>query len=277
MQTSSSNKDLLRKGNSELSELGIFVWSIPALVAKSNEFGLIKTCPNAGICAALCYARTGRYRFGNVINAHTKNLEEYLRNPTKWKERLLQELSKKKFKETGKPHELTWKTRSDFAWWVSSGCKAVRIHDAGDFFSYQYLVDWSEIAKNNPRILFYTYTKQVSQMKRAEKNGLIPNNFVFIYSMGGKEDDLIETENDRHDDIFPDVESLEKAGYEDQEKSDLMAALLPTNKIGIVANRIPKLVKLQGSKTFSNAQKEGLGSRLSKDNAAHRKITSQTN
>ena len=37
-----------------------------------------------------------------------------------------------------------------------------------------------------------------------------------------------------------------------------MAALLPTNKIGIVANRIPKLVKLQGSKTFSQAQKEGL-------------------
>lgn len=83
-------------------------------------------------------------------------------------------------------------------------------------------------------------------------------NFVFIYSMGGKEDHLIDVKKDRHDDIFPDEETLTRAGYENQEKSDLMAALLPTNKIGIVANRIPKLVKLQGKRTFSLAQKEGL-------------------
>ena len=37
-----------------------------------------------------------------------------------------------------------------------------------------------------------------------------------------------------------------------------MAALLPTKKIGIVANNIPRLLRLQGSKTFSLAQKDGL-------------------
>ena len=47
-------RDLLRKGNHELAGLGIFVWSIPALVARSDKCGRIKTCPNAGICAALC-------------------------------------------------------------------------------------------------------------------------------------------------------------------------------------------------------------------------------
>ena len=252
------SKDLLRKGNSELSELGIFVWSIPALVAKSDEFGLIKTCPNAGVCAALCYARTGRYKFNNVIGSHTRNLETYLCNPAIWKEKLLHELTRKKFKETGIPHKFNWETRKDFAWWISSGGKAVRIHDAGDFFSYEYLLDWLEVAKRNPKILFYAYTKQVSWLKKAEKSGSIPFNFVFIYSMGGKEDHLIDTENDRHDDIFPDTASLTKAGYENQEKSDLMAALLPTKKIGIVANKIPRLVKMQGRKTFSIAQKEGL-------------------
>ena len=87
-------KDLLRKGNSELSELGVFVWSIPALIAKSDEFGLIKTCPNAGVCAALCYARTGRYKFNNVIGSHTRNLETYLRDPAAWKKQL-QELARK--------------------------------------------------------------------------------------------------------------------------------------------------------------------------------------
>ena len=250
------NKNLLRKGNSELSSLGVFVWSIPALVAKSDEFGLVKTCPNAGICAALCYARTGRYKFNNVVSAHTRNLETYLRNPAAWSEKLPQELARKKFKETGIPHEYDWKTRNDFDWWVSSGGKAVRIHDAGDFFSYKYLLDWLEAAKQNPKILFYTYTKQVAWLKKAEKSGLIPFNFIFIFSMGGKEDLLIDIENDRHDDIFPDAESLTSAGYENQEKSDLMAALLPTNKIGIVANKIPKLVRLQGEKTFSLAQRE---------------------
>ena len=143
---------------------------------------------------------------------------------------------------------------------VLSGGKAVRIHDAGDFFSHEYLLDWIEIAQKNPRILFYTYTKQVSWLKRIKDEGLIPHNFIYIFSMGGREDHLIDTNHDRHDDIFPDAESLEKAGYQNQEKSDLMAALLPTNKIGIVANKIPKLVKLQGSKTFSRAQKEGLKS-----------------
>ena len=252
-------KDLLRKGNSELSELGVFVWSIPALVAKSDEFGLIKTCPNAGVCAALCYARTGRYKFNNVISSHTRNLEMYLRNPAIWKEKLLQELTRKKFKETGIPHKFNWETRKDFSWWISCGGKAVRIHDAGDFFSYEYLLDWLEVAKRNQKILFYAYTKQVSWLKKVAAVESIPANFVSIYSMGGKEDHLIDIESDRHDDIFPDKEALTRAGYKNQEESDLMAALLPTNKIGIVANKIPKLVKLQGSKTFSLAQKEGLG------------------
>lgn len=255
---STQKRYLLRKGNSELAGLGVFVWSIPALVAKSDKFGRIKTCPNAGICAALCYARTGRYRFSNVVNAHTNNLEEYISDPFVWKYKLNNELQARKFKATGKAHSFGWETRSDLDWWVTSGGKAVRIHDAGDFFSYQYLIDWLEIADNNPNILFYTYSKQVSDIKKAKKEGKIPKNFVVIFSMGGQQDALIDTILDRHDDIFPNLQALTAAGYEDQEKSDLMAALLPTKKIGIVANNIPRLLRLQGSKTFSLAQKDGL-------------------
>ena len=33
---STQKRDLLRKGNSELASLGIFVWSIPALVVRNN-------------------------------------------------------------------------------------------------------------------------------------------------------------------------------------------------------------------------------------------------
>ena len=106
---STQKRDLLRRGNSDLAGLGIFVWSIPALVAKSDKFGRIKTCPNAGICAALCYARTGRYRFSGVVNAHTRNLEEYISDPFVWKQKLQNELKARKFRPTGKAHTLTGK------------------------------------------------------------------------------------------------------------------------------------------------------------------------
>ena len=118
---STQKRDLLRKGNSELAGLGIFVWSIPALVAKSDKFGRIKTCPNAGICAALCYARTGRYMFSTVVNAHTKNLEEYISDPFAWKQKLQNELKAGKFRPTGKAHSFDWETRRDFDWWITSG------------------------------------------------------------------------------------------------------------------------------------------------------------
>ena len=172
MPMSQQNKNLLRKGNTELSGLGIFVWSIPALVAKSEKFGLIKTCPNAGACAALCYARTGRYRFNNVINAHTRNLELYLDSPYSWKKELLQELKKKKFCGTGIPHKFGWKPREDFQWWIQSGGKAIRIHDSGDFFSYEYLLDWTRRCTSKPSNLILRLYKTSFLDKKSEDRGI---------------------------------------------------------------------------------------------------------
>lgn len=86
------------------------------------------------------------------------------------------------------------------------------------------------------------------------KRHQLPENFVIIFSMGGTQDHLIDRENDRHADVFPSLEALEAAGYSDQEDSDLLAATLPTNKIGIVVNNIPHLKKKQGSETFASLQ-----------------------
>lgn len=249
---------LLRKGNSELSKIGVYTWSIPALSAKSEVAGFVKTCPNAGVCAALCYARNGRYRFSNVAKAHTRNLDSYLINRSGWVEQLKEELQAKRFRPTGKPHGFGWPVRADFAWWSESGGRAVRIHDAGDFFDDEYLRDWLDVAGSAPDVLFYAYTKQVESFKRAEALDLVPPNFVCIYSMGGKQDSLVDTEVDRHDDIFPTLEALEAAGYTDQEESDLMAALLPTNKIGIVSNNIPAFKRKQGGRTFAELQRDGM-------------------
>ena len=44
-----------------------------------------------------------------------------------------------------------------------------RIHDSGDFFSYEYLILWDRIARENPNTRFYTYTKRLDLIERFEK------------------------------------------------------------------------------------------------------------
>jgi hypothetical protein len=135
------------------------------------------------------------------------------------------------------------------------GGKSVRVHDSVDFFSRQYYADWLAIADSTPDVLFYAYTKEVEMTKGMKR----PKNFTLIYSMGGKQDHLIDKDNDRHADVFPTLEALKAAGYADQTESDLLAATLPSNRIGIVVNNIPHLKKKQGSQTFSGLQGEREG------------------
>jgi hypothetical protein len=221
-------KNLLTNGNRELKADGIFTWSLPALAAKLSTGKNMLVCPSAGVCANLCYARSGTYNFSNVKAAHTRNLELILDNPIGWKIRLNEELKTKRYQ----------------------GGKSVRIHDSGDFFSDAYFELWLDIANSNPDVFFYAYTKEVAMVKRYE----LPKNFVIIFSMGGTQDHLVDKENDRHADVFPSLEALQEAGYTDQEESDLLAATLPTNKIGIVVNNIKHLKKRQGQETFGSLQ-----------------------
>lgn len=75
---------LLRQ-NRELREIGAWNWTIPALGAKLDDGRTIHTCPQAGACAALCYARNGTFRFKTVKAAHARNLKFVLDDPDGWK------------------------------------------------------------------------------------------------------------------------------------------------------------------------------------------------
>jgi hypothetical protein len=223
-------KYLLTQGNAELAKDGIYTWSLPALSARVGE-KQVMTCPNAGICANLCYARVGTYRFSNVRAAHTAKLQMILQDLSGWRERITTELQAKRYR----------------------GGKSVRIHDSGDFFSKDYFQAWVDIALATPDVFFYAYTKEVKMVKAF---GPLPSNFVIIFSMGGKQDKLVDKEVDRHADVFPTLEALQAAGYTDQEESDLLAATMPSNKVGIVVNNIPHLRKKQGVATFASLQEE---------------------
>ena len=68
-----------------------------------------------------------------------------------------------------------------------------RVHDSGDFFNQRYFDAWLKLARNNPKCVYYAYTKSLNYwVNRLDK---IPNNFKLIASYGGKHDHLIKKYN----------------------------------------------------------------------------------
>lgn len=72
---------------------------------------------------------------------------------------------------------------------IPKGCKSIRIHSAGDFFSQAYFDMWLEIAKENPHIEMWAYTKSINYW--VNRISCIPSNLVLTASYGGKHDKLI--------------------------------------------------------------------------------------
>lgn len=242
--------------NSELRDIGVYNWSIPAYVVELSDGTKFNACPSAGACASLCYARNGTYLFPTVRAAHLRNLEMVLNNLPGWREQMVLELGRRRYRPSGVPRTAVVPDADYDEWtarWIGSGGQAVRIHDAGDFFSDDYTEAWLSIARATPDVLFYAYTKEVSRFRRLVEPRA-PINFRWIYSLGGREDHLLDLDRDRHAEVFPDESAIADAGYRSQEESDLYAVLLPTVRIGIPANNIRHFKKRQGSETFGSLQ-----------------------
>lgn len=218
--------------NSDLRKSGIYGWTLPAHWSTLSDGQKFNTCPNAGICAAFCYAKNGTYNFKNVKKAHIQKLELVLFDRLKWKTLMRAELALKKY--VG---------------------KYIRIHDSGDFFSREYALDWIDFAHETPHTTFYAYTKEVSLFKRFDEKKLIPKNFIVIFSFGGREDALINRDTDRHSDVFPTVEEMQVMGYNDIGEDDKLAAIHPNHRVGLIRNNIPHFIKKMGNKKFSDWQK----------------------
>lgn len=246
--------------NSELKPHRIWNWTIPAWYTRLEDGSVFKTCPQAGVCAKLCYARNGTYLFKNVKAAHDRNLRMVLDDTAGWREAMNQELGMQKFNRIIGPRTLPEPVEYDdlddwMRGWAVSGLPAIRIHDAGDFFADWYLQEWMQIAEQNPHLLFYCYTKEVSLFKRFYPE--FPANFRYLFSTGGLEDHLIG-DHDRHAEVFPSTEAMQAAGYRSQDANDLLAIMLPSNRIGITANNIPHFNKKMAGRTFGQLAK-GVG------------------
>jgi len=166
------------------------------------------TCPGAGACLALCYARQGTFNFKGSKRVRIENHKALLMTYA------TQGLD-------GVVDILDQAVKS-----VSKRVAVIRLHDSGDFFKKWYVEAWMEVIRRNTHILFYAYTKSFPMFK----DMVIPDNFRVTYSFGGKFDSQIDGPNSR---IFPTLDERIAAGYVDGNESD-MPAILGEHNIGLV-------------------------------------------
>lgn len=172
------------------------------------NFGIpaLKTCPSKDICGKYCYANKGAYAWPQVKAAY------------EWR-----------YQQTKKPEFITMTID---ALSRIRKLEKVRIHDSGDFYNKEYLYKWIEIAKVFPKIEFYAYTKRVKLLK--DNWNMLPDNMTIIFSLGGKEDHLIDQKIDRHSKIFNSIEELNNSGYIDTSYNDSNAVNKNNHNIGLV-------------------------------------------
>jgi len=163
-------------GNAKLSK-GTLIWNLPAG----------RTCPGALFCKSFvimtskgrkiqdtketqfrCFAASSEVQYDNVFNNRAENLQEVV-----------------KLLQNGNGAQVMHNAIQNVR---KLNTKRVRIHESGDFFSAEYLLLWLLVAKQNPDLDFYCYSKSLNLFMGLE----LPENFYLTASYGGKFDYLID-------------------------------------------------------------------------------------
>lgn len=171
------NRLLFSKGNAKLGKTTA-IFNLPAG----------HTCPAAKLCLSLvskagklsdgphtqfrCYATTSEAMFPNIRKSRWHNF-----------------------------NTLQGKSVAEMAEVINASLprknvSLVRVHSSGDFFNQDYFDAWLLVARRNPSLTFYAYTKMLPLWVR--RLNAIPSNFKLVASLGGKFDSLIEKHSLRH-------------------------------------------------------------------------------
>ena len=138
----------------------VVAFNIPASIDFRVGDAELNTCPQAGACKSVCYARAGRFATPPVIAMRVDNLWATLRPD--FVDRLTESI-------------------------MASKATHVRIHDSGDFYAQSYVDAWVNIAKALPGVVFYAYTKSLDLDYASA-----PGNLRIVQSEGGKLDAQID-------------------------------------------------------------------------------------
>ena len=166
------------KGNKKLSKDTLII-SLPAGV----------TCPGANSCKAFVTLKDDK----RILNRGSESLftcfaaSEELRYPNVFKARRYNYQIIKSYVSKndliGLTELINWKIQIN-----KKNINKVRIHESGDFDNLLYLQAWINVAKLNPEIKFYCYSKSLDLFLEV----LLPDNFYMVASYGGRYDYLID-------------------------------------------------------------------------------------
>jgi hypothetical protein len=155
-----------------------------AVNEKTGDFVVVDTCPGAGACKVYCYAKKGGYVQWKASSlSQTRQLNFLLNDPSGYKAKLESELSAavSKFDKKGTKVVVRW-------------------HDAGDFFSPDYLDLAYGVAKDFPNIEFYAYTKMAGVAQGGK-----PSNFKMNFSAGAdmSQEKQVNFQTTKHSTVVP--------------------------------------------------------------------------
>lgn len=216
---------------------------LPAIVGivydeDERKFYYVNTCPGAGACKKVCYARRGSYvRIPDVINNLTQRLNLFLNHPEEYKRMAISEIQ-------DKLNELELDVRSGMDVKLM-----IRWNDAGDFFTDAYYELAKEITdyflKKGYNIQSYAYTKMGKYMP------LTSSDFVMNFSKGAhkKELDQVDIENTKNSDIVP--KPIFHDLFQKAEKGNGYAKSTMTGKTVFKDKEAPNVLKQRISKTYN--------------------------
>ena len=161
-----------------------------------NKLIIVNTCPGAGSCKVDCFAmKGGKIQFKNAWISDGRILTYLLNDPDGFFNQLKSEIEKEKRLGDKNGYRVT-----------------IRWHDAGDFFSPDYMNLAFKMAESIPDVNFYAYTK-IADAALTKK----PDNFMINWSEGASKSQerqvkandpqLEKTKNSRivPDDLFKDL------------------------------------------------------------------------
>jgi hypothetical protein len=178
--------ELLRKNEkmqkSETGDTVFYNTTLPALKGlvvdeETGEFKIVDTCPSAGACQLVCYAKHGSYvMYPDVSMFQHKTLNYLFNDPEGFKDQMESEIKLASVKNKGKKVQIRW-------------------NDSGDLLSPKFFKMVMGIATSTPFADHYIYTKEVSQAKKYS----LPDNVIFNFSYGAKkqQEQLIDPKKDK--------------------------------------------------------------------------------
>jgi len=189
----------MKHSNGELEQffnVGFAALTGIALDEQTNQLIIVNTCPGAGSCKVDCFAmKGGKVQFKAAWLSDGRILTYLLNDPDGFFNQLSAEITKEERLGQEGGYTVT-----------------IRWHDAGDFFSPEYLDMALKMAAKHPDTKFYAYTKMANAALATK-----PDNFIINWSEGAhttqekqvkaKDKDLDTTKNSRivPDELFQDL------------------------------------------------------------------------